>query len=362
VFAGAAGSTPIPDGAISEPRAPESCPLGARGDGSVNGPARAPGAWWRLDPVLDRSGALAGQALAAGAGDGREFRLELPPESFAAGPTAGSLLIGADDGLSSRLSILELDDGCIRTIATERAVVRRAVADPVDAAILEFWVDRLTRAELGVWRRPLDAVGTAERVLGPIDPDPRFGVTWVTDLSWADDGRLAVTSCGAAACRTRLLAADGSVTTIAEPDLGEPLGFSGGELLSYLACRGLPCPIVAVDLDGGGQREIVTAAGIGSLMAAGRRGPAAIIHRPLDRAAHEAPGVEIVPLDGSPARRVSVDAALAPVGTPARTGSGIELEPGWIALDAGGRIGSLQTALLLASTEARPMPAPEVLR
>jgi hypothetical protein len=322
----------------------------------------APGSWWRLDPVIDPSGTLVGQSLAAGGRDGREFRLALPPESFAAGPTSGSVVIGADDGSRSRLSILEPGTGCIRPVATERAVVRRAVIDPAGTAIVEFRVDRTTRADLGVWRRPVDGSGAVERILGAIAPDPRFGETWVTDLAWTDDGRLAVTSCGAAACRTRLLSDEGRVTLIDDPDLGEPLGFAGHELLSYLACRGLPCPIEAVDLDDGSRRRIVAAAGVGALMAAGGDTGAAIVHEPLDRPAEAGRVVELVPLDGSAARRVTLDDDSTPVGTPGRSRSAIELEPGTLALDAGGRVGSLRTVTILRPDQARPMPAQEVLR
>ena len=48
------------------------------------------GAWYRLDPVLDRSGTLAAQRLTTGIAGRPSRHLDLAPESFASGPVAWS--------------------------------------------------------------------------------------------------------------------------------------------------------------------------------------------------------------------------------------------------------------------------------
>jgi hypothetical protein len=77
-----------------------------------------------------------------------------------------------------------------------------------------------------------------------------------------------VQSCGQVACRTRLLdVATGQVTTIDEPDLGDAIGVAGDRLIAYLACRGLPCPVVSVDPDSGARTVVTEAAGFAALAA-----------------------------------------------------------------------------------------------
>ena len=101
--------------------------------------------------------------------------------------------------------------GCTWTLATERDVIRRATVDPAGATIYETRVDRTSRADLGVWQRPLDG-GPARRILDPLPADARFGRTFSTEFTWAADGeRLAIQSCGEVACRTRIIARDGSL-------------------------------------------------------------------------------------------------------------------------------------------------------
>ena len=94
-------------------------------------------AWLRLDPVLDGEGALRGERLAAGVGGGRtEPAADLPPESFASGPFGRIVLVGSDDGSSSRLLAYDVAGACTWTLATERDVIRRATVDPGGATIL----------------------------------------------------------------------------------------------------------------------------------------------------------------------------------------------------------------------------------
>ena len=147
-------------------------------------------------------------------------RLDLEPESFVTGPSGGIVLTGSDDGRRSRLSLIDVAAGCAWSLGSSTDVIRNGVLAADGGSIVESRVDRRTRADLGVWRRPLDGSSPA-RLLPPIAADDRFGPTWLTELAWGDDGStLVVGSCGETACRYRLLPDTGAVMTIADPDVG----------------------------------------------------------------------------------------------------------------------------------------------
>jgi hypothetical protein len=294
-------------------------------------------AWFRLDPLLDRQGALQGQRLVLGLTAGRtSHRMDLPPESFAAGPFGSIVLVGTDDGAASRLEAVDVAAQCSWPLAVEAAVIRRATIDPAGTTVYEVRVDRTTRADLGVWARPLDGSRSPTRVLDPIEPDERFGRTFATEFAWNVAGStLAVSSCGELACRARVLdPATGTLRTIAEPDLGMPVGLAGEALVSYAACPGVPCPIVATDL-ATGARMTLTEAGSSAVTVAAPDGP---------RLVHEVVtgnGLQLrsVRLDGSDAQdlgtlaadqRLQLAAAVSNVGT--------RVPPGWVVIEPGGRL------------------------
>ena len=259
-------------------------------------------AWYRLDPQVDRAGVLEGQRLALGTDGERSSRqLDLPAESFAAGPFGRLVLVGSDDGATSRLEAIDVGAGCSFALAQESAVIRRATLDAAGRTVYEMRVDRTTREDLGVWSRPLDGTSPAVRMLEPIGPDERFGPTFTTEFTWDMSGsRLAVQSCGEAACRVRVLDPSGSVSrTVAEPDLGTLVAIDGDELVAYAACPGLPCPIVAIDVNTGSRRVLADAAA-GSVVISTPDGPR-LVHEVLDES-----GVALraVALDGSAASDV----------------------------------------------------------
>jgi hypothetical protein len=308
------------------------------------------GAWLRLDPTLDADGALIGQRLAIGIhGRGSERVMALPAESFAAGPFGRLILVGADDGVASRLFTVDPATGCMSAIAEETDVVRRATIDPAGAVLFESRVDRATRADLGVWQRPLDRSGPATRVLDPIAGDVRFGRTWSTEFAWALEGdRLAIQSCGETACRTRVLepaAVGRPVHLVDDPALGPLLGVAGQRLVTYAACRGLPCPIRAVDAVSGDQVPLTDAAGLATLTGAG----------PDARVVHEwdgpgGPRLRSVSPDG----RLVTDLGAIPPGLrlmpdATRSGSATRLPPDWVLLAPDGRLPAGS-----APAEARP--------
>jgi hypothetical protein len=238
-------------------------------------PARLVGeSWFRLQPRLDTALALAGQQLEIGWHGGASRLLDLPPESFAAGPFGRLVLVGADDGRRSTLRALDGADPCDWLLATEQHVIRRATIDPLGNSLYEFRVDRFSRADLGVWRRPLSG-GASVRVVPPLPADDHYGPTFSTELSWSDRGdQLAVQSCGFTRCRTRLLhLASGAVRSVLGEDQGPLLGVAGGKLVGYGTCRGLPCRVRAIDLDSGSDVTLVEAAGVAGLVAT-EAGPA----------------------------------------------------------------------------------------
>lgn len=329
-------------GARDHPWVPPDCAdvRGGAGPAARVGPPGASpvgrGPWFRLDPVLDGDGALHGQRLAIGQAGGASPRmLDLPPESFAAGPFGAVVLVGRDDGIESRLVALDALDGCATVLATSTDVIRRATVSPDGTQLVEHRVDRRTRVDLGTWRRPLDGSRGAVRILPPIDADPRFGRTWSTTFAWDEDRALAVESCGEVACRTRVVGATGSSDlALADPDVGTTLGLANGRLVSYLACRGLPCPIVATDMASGHRRVLVDDAG-SAVVIATAAGPR-LVHV---RAGPDGTTLHSQSLDGSH----GVDLGPVPNGydlevDPARSGAGMDVPPGWVVLAPHGRL------------------------
>ncbi|TFG69226.1 MAG: hypothetical protein E4H24_01290 [Thermomicrobiales bacterium] len=231
-----------------------------------------PDVWFELEPQLDGDGALRGQRLTLSEMDGTVVRaMDLPAESFAAGPFGGIVLVGADDGALSRVDMLDVERDCWSPLDETRSIVRRATLDEARGGIIEMRVDRASREDLGIWFRPLDGRGAARRILGPIEADARFGRTWSTEFAWdAARGRLAIQSCGEAACRTRILAPDtGATLMIDQPDLGLLLGVDDQRVITYGACLGLPCPVVSTDVISGDRVLLVGEAGAAALVGSG---------------------------------------------------------------------------------------------
>jgi hypothetical protein len=231
--------------------------------------------WFRLDPRLDGAGALEGQRLAVGVDGDRSSRfMDLPPESFAAGPFGRIVLVGTDDGTTSRLEAVDVVAQCSWSVDQDAAVIRRGTIDPGGETIFEMRVDRTTRTDLGIWARPLSGRLPAVRVIEPISADERFGPTWTTEFAWDLSARsLAIQSCGEAACRTQVVdPAGGMLRAVAEPDLGTMVGLDGDTLVTYAACPGLPCPIIATDLVTG-TRAVLADAGAAAVAITTPDGP-----------------------------------------------------------------------------------------
>jgi len=287
--------------------------------------------WFRVDPMLDAGGELRAQHLSVGlVGERTAQRLDLPAESFAAGPFGRVILVGSDDGATSRLAALDVANGCSWAIGREPSVIRRATIDPAGAGVYEMRVDRVSRADLGIWWRPLDGSGPGRRILAPIAADGRFGRTYSTEFTWDVAGdRLAIQSCGEAACRTRILSPrDGSVATLDAPDLGLLVGLDGDRVVTYGACRGLPCPIVSTDLRAGDRRVLAPAAGL-AVVVRTEDGPR-LVH---EVATTTGRGLRSIALDGSASTGLGpIPDGLDLLAGPIRAGAATRLPPGWVLL------------------------------
>ncbi len=309
-------------------------------------PSAAP-AWFRLDGIVDDAGTLIGQRLAVGRLGGGGRAIDLPAESFATGPWDGRVLVGADDGARSRLAFVDVGLGCATSVAVEDAVVRSALVTPDAAAVVEHRVDRATRADLGVWRVPLDGSPTRRLVAG-LTADARFGPTFTTELRWAPDGRLAVTTCGEMRCRTRLLDAASGRSTAIGPT-GPVIGVtSDGAVVAHQPCGGFPCAIVR------------RASGRDATVLARDTGPATMAG---DRVVFEAARGQLTALDALTGRRSGIDGGegLAPVATGSAARAGASHAGDAALLVSGGRLDG-RSSRILAAGESAPVDAAEAVR
>ena len=335
--------------------------LAAAGPATLDDVASLP--WFRLDPVLDGTGTLSGQRLTVGINGARLDRtLVLPPKSFAAGPFGGSVLVGLDDGRVSRLMAIDVARRCSSTIAESDDVIRSATVDPDGTAIVEHRVDRATRADLGVWRRPLDG-GSVRRWLAPIGPDPRFGRTWSTHLGWAVDGDgLVVASCAETACRVRVAdPATAGVRTLADPSIGLVVGVAADRVIAHAACRGLPCPLLSVALETGATTVLASDAGTAAVVRS-RLGPRVV----AERLVAGGPRLHEMAPDGSDARDLGpLGAGLRLSGDPGFDRGGLGLPDGFVlvAPDAGiDGTDDRATTSVRSVLDGRTVPMDEVIR
>ena len=232
------------------------------------GAAARPGTFFKIQPHLDAAGTLVGRRLYVGRSGQSTGSTELPAESSVSGPIDGLIAVAADDGSHSTVELVSAADSCAGAIFSSSSVVRRVIANPVDGSVLLHLLARGTRADLGVW---LLARGGTEPVLilDALPPALGFGTVWATDLHLDATGRfLAVQSCQDRECLTRIvdLAAPARGPVVLRgARQGPMLGFAGDRLVTWAACDGFPCSVLAWDAASAGPTELIanaTAAGL----------------------------------------------------------------------------------------------------
>ncbi len=258
----AGGRAPrAPAGMLALPRPVTACSAtGSGGQAAAgHGPegrlvgSKSVGARWRSTPALDRSGSLIGWTLIVGVPGGPEGTLDLPAASSASGPARGRVIVAVDDGARSSIHVVDAARTCDTVLDLGVVVARRAIADPLGDGFLVHLLDRPTRVDLGVWHVSPD--GRRSRLLAPLADASRdeAGIrrVWTTNLLARLDGRqLAVQACDPETCLTRIVERpSGRVTAIVGAQ-GELIGFSGGRLITWAACHGMPCGVVAWSPEG----------------------------------------------------------------------------------------------------------------
>lgn len=288
-------------------------------------------AWFTIDPQLDRAGRLSGQRLRLGAGRDRSRPLVLPAEATAAGPFGRLILIAEDDGTRSTIGAIDASARCRIVLGTSSDVIRRATFDAAGTTVYEVRVDRSTRADLGVWRRPLDG-SEPQRLAGPAPVDALVGPTFATTLGWSEQGdELVVQQCGAVLCRVRLVdIATGDVTAVPGRN-GELIGVGDGRAVSYDVCPDLPCPVGATDMGTGRRTAVAPSAALARLIAT-PEGPRVAVQAAAGRR-----DIEVRRLDGSLEATVAVDPGLTLVPAPERAFAGAVVPEGWLLVAPDGR-------------------------
>jgi hypothetical protein len=357
-LAGPSGSRAIGQGhgvRVSAPAGlPECGPAASATRGVPSTPDDA--TWYRIDPVVDSAGELTGQRLALGrVADRSWFGLELAVESFASGPSGGLVVVGDDDGRRSIVRLVDVAGRCATVVHDDPDVVRRAILEASGEAIVEFRLQREARADLGVWRRPLDG-SPARRILDPLPANARIGLVFSTELAWSADGRrLVVTSCGEAFCLARIVEpATGRVVTLDEAGIGEPIGLIGDELVAYGACPALPCRIVSRSLATGRTRALTEVAGLATVAPTG--GGVVVFEATADGR------LASVRVDGTGRADLPLEAGQRLVPAAHRALAAIELPAGLVAVAADGRpAAAVQPAMLIDVATGRRLPAAEVV-
>jgi hypothetical protein len=296
-----------------------------------------PGAWWTRQPVLDDAGSLAGWTLEFGLAGEAPRTTGLPAEAAVSGPEGGLLVVSESDDRRSRVRLVATSTGCADTILETPAIVRTAVLHPSRDEVFAHLLRRSDRADLGVWRLPSLDAGRLEPLAGPARDEPlvaALGPIWATELAFdATGSRLAIQSCAIDGCATRVVdLATGAVTVAAGSDQGDLVALVGDRLVTWAACDGVPCPVIAIDIRSG-RRTVLE--------------PVAVAAAPI---AGASTWIAVATGDGPSLRTRLVDASgtaagpppttpdgLRPIDVGARASSGVEAPVGWLAVDRAGR-------------------------
>jgi hypothetical protein len=212
-------------------------------------------------------------------------------------------------------------------------VVRSAIIDPQDGSVFAHVVARDTRADLGTFRISLTSTGGSEaRLVAPPLSGAlaaAAGMVYGTGLRLDQAGtHLAVQSCADLGCLTRVfdLADPGAAPVILRRvEQGPMLGFAGVDVVTWTACDGYPCPVLAWDLATGRPRTLVPGAIAAALTADGRRLVALLANGAGSRA------VAVDPATGRSTSLRGIPAGERPLGGPAAV-TGLEVADDEVAM------------------------------
>jgi hypothetical protein len=309
-------------------------------------PASRPGVWWKSVERLDSAGTFLGRRVSIGAGAITAGGLDLPAESSVSGPAGGLIVVTADDGSRSTVRVLSAAAGCGIVIHETGAVVRIAILDHRDHSVLAHLVDRATRADLGTWRLAIAPAGATEaRLVAPPlgDLAPTVGTVWGTGLLLdAQGSHLAVQSCTDLGCLSRIFDLRhpaGAPLVIKSAAEGPMLGFAGGSLVTWAACPGYPCAILAWDPATSHSRTLLSAASAAAMTADGRR----LVAIQADAAGSRA--IELDPSSGRLSRLRGLAPGLRPLASGASATIGLEVAVNEVAIGTPGTADSDPQAL-----------------
>jgi hypothetical protein len=299
----------------------------------------ARGAWWKTEDALDASGRLVGARLFVGRDAATTGVVDLPPESSASGPIDGIVVVAADDGTRSRVSLIDVALACESAAYETTSVVRTAILDAARGRVLVYLLERTARADLGTWSVSASPADTGDPLLvaPPLGADGvAIGPVWSTELRLDATGRrLVVQSCGQARCLSRIAdleRGDAPISMVAGADQGALLGLAGDRLVTWAACPGLPCSVVAWEAGRDGAVELVGSASAASLTGDGRR---LVILRP-DFAGGGI--LEVDPATGAVRALPPLPAGQRPFGAGGGARAGLEVAPDEVAVgDPAGR-------------------------
>jgi hypothetical protein len=164
------------------------------------------------------------------------------------------------------------------------------------------------------------------------------------------------------ACRTRILPhGGGSPVTLDAPDLGVLVGFDRDIVVSYGACRGMPCPIHSTNLATGERRTLEPNGGPAVILATSDG--TLLVH---ENQGGSGRGLHSLALDGSNARDLGpLPVGLGPQLATGHAGASIRLPSGWILLAPDGRLSADPTtdrSFLRHVLDGTTVPLDEAIR
>jgi hypothetical protein len=305
------------------------------------------GSWWKLGEHLDGNGELAGRQLAVGRGGATTMLLDLPVESVASGPIDGSVVVATDDGRRSELRLVSVTSSCSWLVDSTEDVVRGAILDPSDGSVIAHLVSRATRSDLGTWRFGAPgALTKPARIATALDANALDGPAWITDLRLDPSGGvLAVQSCTDTGCLTRVfdlthaaekpvVVAGGRAGQHGPAAQGPMLGLTGGRLVTWAACSGFPCRVVAWNLATGTSSTLIDSASAAAMTADGR--------------------FLLATTDAASGRTLRLEIGTGALALVKGIGAGEQLLPGGVAATSGLEVADDEVAIAASGANPRP--------